>query len=81
MELSDFIEIKERVTKRPKKVTLDLLQLDDGLNQYEKMIVLKHEDSITIYDRICYHNAGTLITQGDRIVCPMHGWQLDPTTG
>ncbi|MDB2369505.1 MBL fold metallo-hydrolase [Planktomarina temperata] len=55
--------------------------LENGITQLEHFVVLKEDNRLVIYDRLCDHNAGQLITKGDEIVCPMHGWRLDPRTG
>jgi nitrite reductase (NADH) small subunit len=40
--------------------------------------------SITAMDNICLHRGGPLgqgVIEGDKIVCPWHGWQFNATTG
>ncbi len=39
---------------------------------------------ITAMDNICLHRGGPLgqgVIEGNKIVCPWHGWQWDPRTG
>ena len=39
---------------------------------------------ITAMDNICLHRGGPLgqgTIEGNKIVCPWHGWQWDPKTG
>jgi nitrite reductase (NADH) small subunit len=39
---------------------------------------------ITAVDNVCLHRGGPLgqgLIEGDRIVCPWHGWQFDAKTG
>lgn len=39
---------------------------------------------ITALDNICLHRGGPLgqgMIEGNKIVCPWHGWQWDPQTG
>ncbi|MEZ5726987.1 MAG: Rieske 2Fe-2S domain-containing protein [Burkholderiaceae bacterium] len=41
-------------------------------------------DDIAVYDSLCPHqgtNIPELALQGDRLVCPKHGWTFDVTTG
>lgn len=40
--------------------------------------------SISAMDNVCIHRGGPLgqgLIEGDKIVCPWHGWQYDPKTG
>lgn len=39
---------------------------------------------ISAMDNVCLHRGGPLgqgIIEGNKIVCPWHGWQFDPQTG
>jgi nitrite reductase (NADH) small subunit len=39
---------------------------------------------ITAMDNVCLHLGGPLgqgVIEGDKLVCPWHGWQYDPKTG
>src|SRR6476659_3902006 len=40
--------------------------------------------TITAMDNVCLHRGGPLgqgVIEGDKVVCPWHGWQWDPKTG
>jgi nitrite reductase (NADH) small subunit len=40
--------------------------------------------TISAMDNVCLHQGGPLgqgMIEGDKIVCPWHGWQYDPKTG
>ncbi len=40
--------------------------------------------TITAMDNVCLHRGGPLgqgMIEGDKLVCPWHGWQWDPKTG
>jgi nitrite reductase (NADH) small subunit len=42
------------------------------------------EGTISAMDNVCLHQGGPLgqgIIEGDKLVCPWHGWQYDPKTG
>ena len=39
------------------------------------------DDLVKIYDRVCDHNGGKLLFNGEVFICPLHGWILDPATG
>src|SRR6476659_10943813 len=39
---------------------------------------------ISAIDNVCLHRGGPLgqgTIEGDKLVCPWHGWQFDPKTG
>jgi nitrite reductase (NADH) small subunit len=39
---------------------------------------------ISVLDNICLHRGGPLgqgTIEGNKVVCPWHGWQWDPVTG
>ena len=63
------------------KVTIDLNQIDEGVNFTDEFIVFKKDDELSIYDRICDHNSGKLITKNGKTFCPMHNWEFVPETG
>jgi nitrite reductase (NADH) small subunit len=40
--------------------------------------------TITAIDNVCLHRGGPLgqgVIEGDKLVCPWHGWQWDPKSG
>jgi nitrite reductase (NADH) small subunit len=51
----------------------------------EKMICIANVNGeITAMDNVCLHRGGPLgqgIIEGDKIVCPWHGWQFVAKTG
>ena len=55
--------------------------LQDGVNTLNDFIVWRQKDTIKVYDRICDHNGGRLITNQGRTTCPLHGWEFDPKSG
>ena len=63
------------------KVTIDLNQIDEGVNFTDEFIVFKKDDELSIYDRICDHNSGKLISKNGKTFCPMHNWEFVPETG
>jgi nitrite reductase (NADH) small subunit len=39
---------------------------------------------ISAMDNVCLHRGGPLgqgMIEGDKLICPWHGWQFDPKTG
>lgn len=51
----------------------------------EKMICVANVDgAVSALDNVCLHRGGPLgqgVIEGDKLVCPWHGWQWDPKTG
>jgi nitrite reductase (NADH) small subunit len=40
--------------------------------------------TVSAMDNVCLHRGGPLgqgVIEGDKLVCPWHGWQWDPKTG
>jgi len=39
---------------------------------------------VSAIDNVCLHRGGPLgqgVIEGDKLICPWHGWQYDPRTG
>ncbi len=60
----------------------DIRNLNEGVNHLPNYIIFKNGKNFKVYDRICNHNGGRLITKTNKeIVCPLHGWRFDPING
>ena len=50
-----------------------------------KMICVANVNgTIMAMDNVCLHRGGPLgqgMIEGDKLICPWHGWQYDPKTG
>ena len=56
--------------------------IKNGINHFKDYIIYKNKSNYKVYDRICDHNGGRLISKPDqKIICPLHGWQFDPKSG
>lgn len=67
-------------------IPLKLENLNQGINNLEKFIIYVDKNDgpfgkMKIYDRICDHKGAKLISIKNKIVCPIHNWQFNPTTG
>ena len=62
-------------------IELNLSKLKLGVNSLDDVIVHLGADHVSVFDRTCDHNGGRLITNGERTICPLHGWEFDPATG
>jgi nitrite reductase (NADH) small subunit len=51
----------------------------------DKVICLANVNgTISAMDNVCLHRGGPLgqgVIEGDKVICPWHGWQWDPKTG
>ena len=62
-----YLTLKTRIQK---KLSLEI-------KSYEPDRFYRDNQLIKIYDRFCNHNLGKLFLQGNKAVCPLHGWELD----
>lgn len=62
-------------------VSIEADKLTQGISALDELIVYRSNDAVRIYDRLCDHNGGRLITNGSRTICPLHGWEFDATSG
>jgi nitrite reductase (NADH) small subunit len=50
-----------------------------------KMVCIANLDGdLSAMDNVCPHRGGPLgqgVIEGNKLVCPWHGWQFDPKTG
>ncbi|MDA9032451.1 MBL fold metallo-hydrolase [Amylibacter sp.] len=63
------------------KVSIDTSRISEGINDYMDLIVYRCKNHLIVYDRICDHNGGKLITNNGKTSCPLHGWDFDPSSG
>lgn len=76
-----FVRRAARFDTVEQTVSLDLAALGMGVVQTEDFIVYRTGEEVRIYDRVCDHNGGRLITNGGAVSCPLHGWRFDPRSG
>ena len=72
---------KLKYKTKTQNVNIDLELIKDGVNFTEEFIILKKNDQLSVYDRICDHNSGKLISKNGKTFCPMHNWEFNPQTG
>ena len=56
-------------------------KLKTGINFFENFIIYENNGNIRIYDRICDHAGGKIISKGNETICPIHNWKFIPETG
>ena len=79
--LENYVSKNESFERVPKKQTLNVDDLTDGVQSNDEFIIRKSGQSITVYDRVCDHAGGRLLTRNGKTICPLHGWEFDANTG
>ena len=72
---------KIKYSSKSEEVEIDLKLINEGVNFTEEFIIFKQQDKLSVYDRICDHNSGKLISKNGKTFCPMHNWEFIPETG
>ena len=72
-------KIKYKINTTKVKINLDSIK--NGINFTEEFIIYKNKKNLNIYDRICDHNSGKLISKNNKTFCPMHNWEFLPEKG
>ena len=67
--------------KKSIKISLNLNDIKEGVNYFEEFIIYKKEKELKIYNRICDHAGGKIISKNGESICPMHNWKFDPSCG
>ena len=63
------------------EINLNLKDIKEGVNFFEEFIVYKKLHNIKIYNRICDHAGGKIISKNGESICPMHNWKFEPSIG
>ena len=77
--------IKKKLIYRKRKdpYSIPLSSIKEGINNFRNFIIFKGEKKFNIFDRTCDHSGGKLLTNNvtKEVICPLHGWKLNPKTG
>lgn len=68
-------------TQLTRVIALDVAALRPGVNEYEDFVAVLLDGRVRVYDRVCDHNGGRLISRSGEMKCPLHGWTFDPVRG
>ena len=68
-------------TQRTRAIELDVAALREGVNEFEDFVAVRLGGRLRVYDRVCDHNGGRLISRSGEMKCPLHGWTFDPVAG
>jgi CMP-N-acetylneuraminate monooxygenase len=58
------------------KIEIKISELKNKLNIFEDFFIFKEDKKIRIYDRVCDHAGGKLISKNNKIICPIHNWEF-----
>ena len=58
------------------KIEIKISELKNKLNIFEDFFIFKKDKKIRIYDRVCDHAGGKLISKNNKIICPIHNWEF-----
>tara|TARA_Y100001970_G_scaffold152834_1_gene187186 strand:- start:279 stop:1973 length:1695 start_codon:yes stop_codon:yes gene_type:complete len=72
-------KLKNLINK--KEVKINLNELKSGINFFENFIIYENNNDIKVYDRICDHQGGKIISKNGIAICPIHIWEFNPKTG
>ena len=56
-------------------------EIQEGDSQDDNFLYFRCGEHIKIYNRVCDHNGGKLSLRKDGASCPLHGWNLDLSSG
>ena len=62
-------------------IKIELSNIKEGINYTDEFIINRTKDDIKIYNRICDHAGGKIISRKGESVCPIHNWKFNPITG
>ena len=69
-----YLEVRNFIEK-------NIDEIQEGVSQDENFLYFRLGENIKVYDRVCDHNGGKLSLKGKNACCPLHGWELDISTG
>ena len=58
-----------------------LEDLKSEINFFDEYIIVKKNNNFKIYNRVCDHAGGRLISRNNKVLCPIHNWVFDPLSG
>ena len=67
--------------KKKDTVSIEIDKIKEGINSFEDYIIFKNKKIINIYNRICDHAGGKIISRNNKHICPQHNWEFEPTKG
>ena len=60
---------------------IDINKILEGNNNFDEYIIYRKKNLIKVYNRICDHAGGKIITKNSKNICPVHNWDFNCATG
>jgi CMP-N-acetylneuraminate monooxygenase len=79
--LEEVTKVPIQYEETPVDVVLNIDEIQEGSSQDKNFLYFRFGTSIKIYDRVCDHNGGRLSIRGENASCPLHGWELELSSG
>lgn len=55
--------------------------ITQGISMNDDFIFCRNKNHLKVFDRICDHKGGKLISREGKTICPLHGWEFNPVNG
>ena len=75
-----FLKKISHITKKEKNFSIKISSLTKKVSVIDDYIIV-NDDKIKVYDRICDHMGGKIISTNEEHKCPIHNWKFDPIKG
>jgi CMP-N-acetylneuraminate monooxygenase len=72
-------KIKNQI--KVEKISVEISKLKKKINFFENYIIVNEKENFKIFNRICDHAGGRLVSRDDKVYCPIHLWEFKPTEG
>lgn len=72
-------KLKNQVSK--KKISIRVEDIEEKTNFFDNFIIFKKNSLIKIFNRVCDHAGGKILSRKNESICPMHNWKFYPETG
>ena len=67
---------KLKYSKKIRIIRIQKKDLRDGVNCIDDHFVIKNSENYKIFDRICDHAGGKIVSRNEQHVCPLHNWKF-----
>ena len=72
---------KLQYSKKIRTIQIPKKDLKEGVNCINDHFVIKSSKIYKIYNRICDHAGGKIVSRNENHVCPLHNWKFIPLNG
>ena len=72
---------KLKYSKKIRIIRIQKKDLRDGVNCIGDHFIIKNSENYKIFDRICDHAGGKIVSRNEQHICPLHNWKFFPNIG